>query len=317
MVNVFLVLEFVTKQNEILPDVARELRRLGRYRCRLTRDWRANLKHRLWALGLPTFVISMGPVHLRPERRFAPPWATLWEETDIDKIEELEIMTRAGLPVPRWAALDKDSAPDLSGFGPFVVVKPATGARGAFVRVLKTGRVRWKPREVGFNPLTGNREVSEKLIVQEYVHTGPWPISYRVGTVFGEPVYMYRLVADRARDPFREAPARSEDFSGRTIVAGSKGSTVDEDVPKDVLDLARSVHEAFPAVPSLGIDIVRHHGTGELHVIEVNGNGNAFAVTGNQYQKLLEESGIDLRRQFGAAAAVARGIHERIAREPR
>jgi len=53
-------------------------------------------------------------------------------------------MTRlqeAGIPVPRWQVLEPDRKPNLTGWGPYVVIKPIGGARGAGVKIKRSGRV--------------------------------------------------------------------------------------------------------------------------------------------------------------------------------
>ncbi len=305
--NLLIVNHSVENQHLLLPDVVNELRKLDRtIRCRLVNDGRPRLKHRLWALGMSTVVVSMRPaVHWKPQR-FAPHWATVWEQGPLDKVQEMELLERAGIKVPKWTVLRKGAKPDLSGFGDFVVVKPVLGQRGALVRVMRSGRVRWKPLEVN------GRGISESLIVQEYVHTGPWPTSYRVGTVFGEPIYALQFVADRNRKPFDREPVSSQEFAGRNIVAASRGSKVTEIEAGDVIQFAREVHRALPTIPLLGIDMVRHHSTGEIYVLEPHCSGGTFHLTSHRYGRLLNESGLDLRTQFGGAAAVARGIYKRL-----
>ena len=307
IVNLLLVHHTVEHQNLILPEVMAELRKLdGSIRCRLVSDGRPRLKHRLWTLGMPTVVVSMRPVSSRKPHRFAPRWAVVWEQTALDKIQELTALERAGIRVPKWAVLRKDTEPDLSCFGDVVVVKPVSAHKGALVRVMRRSRVRWRPLQVE------RRGISESLIVQQYVHTGPWPVSYKVGTVFGEPIYAMRLVADRKRKPFEGEPANSREFVGRTVVAPSRGSTASGAVPGDVIEFAKQVQKAFPTVPVLGTDIVRHHSTGELYALEVHSPGWTFHLTSILYDRLLRERNLDLRAQFGGAAAVARGIYRRL-----
>ena len=40
--------------------------------------------------------------------------------------------------------------------------------------------------------------------------------------------------------------------------------------------LGIKIAEAFPGLPLLGIDIVKHSETGELFALEVNGGGNTW-----------------------------------------
>jgi hypothetical protein len=72
------------------------------------------------------------------------------------------------------------------------------------------------------------------------------------------------------------------------------------------------VHQAFPTIPLLGVDILRDCDTGQLYVIEVNARGWTFHLSSDNYHRILSETGLDLRLQFGGAAAIARGIARRL-----
>ena len=301
--NLLLVTVDASHIRRIVPQVMEEMQELGGYRCRLVHDYAPNLKHRLWTLGLPTTVVSFCLL-----RWFNPPWARVWSQVDLDKIQEYRVLEHAGLPVPKWEPLTEGAEPDLSSFGEHVVVKPASGIRGALVRVMRRNKVRWERQEIRcFNV------VSEAMVVQEYVHTGPRPVSFRVATVFGEPIYALRITASRNRPPITfNGTNGSRAFDGKTIVASSKGCTMDEEVPQEVVELARRAHTAFPTVPVLGSDIVRDCRTGQLYVLEVNAVGSAFHLDSIRARQFKEQFGIDLSLQFGGVNAVARGIHRRL-----
>lgn len=306
--NLLLVTHEYANQHEILPEVLKQFREINRqngkaYRAGLVHDWHPNWKHKLWSLGQPTVVVSMEQV-----MKFKPEWATVWNQVPCDKAWEYEMLGRADLPLPKWVAIREGETPDLSGFSDFVVTKPARSGGGALVRIMRRNRVRWQPSEI-----RKFKWSSDALIVQEYIHTGPWPTSYRVGSVFGEPVYAWRVMAERSRRPFdSEAKRDSHFFDGRTIVSSSKGCTFDENVPHDVLELAKRVHTAFPTVPILGIDIVREFQTGTLYTIEVNAMGDVFHLTSDTGRKIAREFNLDLMGQFGGASAIARGIYRRL-----
>ena len=300
--NVLLVTREDENQWEIFPQVAEELRRIG-VRCRLVHEVTPQLKHWAWTLGLPTTIVSFLPL-----RRFIPSWGTVWQQEWLGKIEECRRLETAGVPVPKWRPVYPEQEPDLSGFSDFVVVKPNRGAYGAYVRVMRRGKVRFRPLSVR------GKEPSEALIAQEYIHTDPWPISYRVGTVFGEPIYAWRVQASRDREPFDNSKQGSEFFEGRSIIASSKeSSTFDLEVPEDVLALARRSHRAFPTIPLLGADIIREASTGKLYVLEVNANGWTFNLTSETGRSIQQESGFDLFTQFGGGKTIARGLHRRLA----
>ena len=299
--NVLLVTREDENQWEVFPQVAQELCRIG-VRCRLVHEVKPQLKHRLWTVGLPTTIISFLPL-----RRFIPSWGTIWQQEWLGKIKECELLDQAGIPVPKWRAVYPDAEPDLAGFRDFVVVKPNRGAYGAHVRVMRRGKVLWQPLSVREKP------PSEALIAQEYIHTGPWPTSYRVATVFGEPVYAWRVVADRSRNPFDTSQHGSAFFDGRSIVASGQGCTFDTEVPEDVIELARRSHAAFQTIPLLGIDIVREHATGKLFVLEANAIGWTLHLTSATGKRIQQEFNLDLSVQFGGAKAIARGLYGRLA----
>ena len=301
--NILLVLHDDENQHLILPEVVKEFSKLG-IRSRTVWDIEPKLKHRLWTLGRPTKVVSLVLL-----RRFMPDWAEIWQQIKYDKIQESSMFEQAGIPTPKFKPLYMDAEPDLSEFGEYVVVKPARGGCGAFVRVMRRNKVYWRP--VAVNRVKSG--INNALIVQEYIHTGPWPVSYRVGTIFGEPIYALHIKADRMREPFNDNVGLSPKFfEGKTVVASSKGCTMDGDVPEDVMEFARRIHWIFPTIPLLGIDIVREHHTGKLYALEVNSGGWTFHLANEKKERIQNEFGLDLLKQFGGAKAIARGIYNRL-----
>ena len=189
-----------------------------------------------------------------------------------------------------------------------MVVKPALGGRGAFVMVMRRNKVSYRPLRTE----AMNNALSPALIAQEYIHTGAWPTSYRVGSVFGEPIYAFRSIASSAREPFVGFSFDANFFSRKSIVATAKGCMRDGEVLDDVIKLASQAHQAFPNVPLLGIDIVRDFRTHKLYVLEVNACGRTYQLAEEFVKQNLDNFGLDLRKQFGGIKAVARGIYNRL-----
>ena len=151
--------------------------------------------------------------------------------------------------------------------------------------------------------------------MQEYIHTGPWPVSYRNATVFGEPMYGWRIVADRSRAPFEDQDRDSNFFAGRTIVSSGRGCTFDWEIPEDIFKFARQVHNlAFPHVPILAIDIIQDHETQKLYALEANTAGLNILITPTNGARIKRDFGLDLFHQFGGISAIARGIFGRISK---
>jgi len=222
-----------------------------------------------WEAGLPlrpTLVVSPGLLRHRP----AMP-AHVCCGYPLAKSEEYRILERAGVPVPQWVTLEDGKEPDLSRLGRYVVRKPDYGAKGAEIRIVRRSRVRWKP------VVTSAAGPSPRLLVQEFVYTGLWPVSYRVNTLFGRVLYSLIITGNQAR-PALKGP---EDFDARgdggqavSIIANARDSTAALCMDAEIIALGERAAAAFPDLPLLGVDILRNVLTGQLLVSEVNSLGH-------------------------------------------
>jgi hypothetical protein len=267
---------------------------------------RRNRLRRILLARRPTLLFAIGPL-----RHFAPLRGCVRASHWIPKSEECAALERAGVAVPRWALLTPDEVPDLSEFGPYVVVKPNAGGRGADVKVYRRGRVRWKPRvaEIGRN--AGD----EDRIVQEFIYTGPWPTSYRVVTLFGTPLVAYRIDADRDRPGLPSRYGFGDVTGGApTIVSNSRGCRIVLDSDPDVIQLAESAHAALPDHPLLGVDILRDADTGALYVLELNTIGWTWHFSTPDARRVARETGGDPYAQMNGLERAAR-VLARKARE--
>lgn len=256
------------------------------------------------APDLPTLTVSPAPVrHLRPRR------GPLFQGQLVAKSEEYLALEAVGVPVPRWVRLLPGKRPPLAGFGPYVVTKPDFGARGADVRVERREAAKWT---------TPRTELALRLggpwnprLAQELVHTGRWPISFRVATLFGRVLFAFKIEACHAREPLDDRTR----VSGQSVVSSGHGcvfSLVDD---AELLDLAQRAHVALPNVPLLGVDILRDAQTGELFVVELNSLGATWHFSSPSGRKLQSQFGFDLDAQFHgrrrAAAVLAQVCAER------
>lgn len=223
-------------------------------------------------------------------------------------------MQKADVPLPRWGLLTPDSAPDLDGFGPYVVVKPDWSGKGADVKIMRRGRVRWRPPTTDYTRRlqgeTGN------WIYQEFIYTGPQPVSYRVTTLFSEPMWAWKVEADSARRPLghRYDFRQGETGGGMSIVSSGKGcvfSLVDE---PELADLARRAHSAFPDIPVLGVDMLRDSETGQLYVIEVNAGGYTWHVSSITGRKIQQDFAFDIEARCNVRQKAARILAEQARR---
>ena len=194
----------------------------------------------------------------------------------MSKSQEYAAMEKAGICVPKWVLLSEGSAPDLAGFGQYVVQKPDYGGKGAEVRVVRTGRIRWKPittRVVG---------TSYTAIIQELIYTGPQPVSYRVNTLFGKVLYSSRF--EGSSRLLREGSFEEEHLAKEwgSIVASARGSRVCLNFDEEIIRLGEAAAGAFPEIPLLGFDIIREVPSGKLYVLEANAIGYTWYFHSSQ-----------------------------------
>jgi len=263
--------------------------------CRIIEDRR--LRAQRWAFATrPTMVFSPVPVD-----RFRPVRGRVYAGRSLPKSEEYKALEAAGVAVPRWALLGPDHTPDLSGFSEYVVCKPDRGKRGANVRIKRRGRVRYKPRADAPN------DEYDRTLVQEFVYTGRWPVSYRVTSLFGEVLHSWRIEADHSRRPL-EAPqafAGGPDGGGMSIVSSGKGSVFSLCYDEEIIAFGTAAHRAFPDIPVLGVDVVRDAHSGRLFVLEVNAIGFVWHLDSDTGRGVQRDHGLDFRRQFGAIERAA------------
>ncbi|HUH94709.1 MAG TPA: non-ribosomal peptide synthetase [Casimicrobiaceae bacterium] len=249
-----------------------------------------------WDVGLPlqpSLVVSPGLLRHRP----AMP-AHVCCGYPLAKSEEYRILERAGVPVPHWVTLEEGKEPDLSRFGRYVVRKPDYGAKGAEIRIVRRNRVRWR------SVVTSAAGPSPRLLVQEFVYTGLWPVSYRVNTLFGRVLYSLTITGNQSR-PALKGP---EDFDARgdggqavSIVANARDSTAAVCMDAEIIALGEHAAGAFPDVPLLGVDILRNVLTGQLLVTEVNSLGHNW----NFGPAFFRAFRVDIERQFNGLRKAA------------
>jgi hypothetical protein len=226
----------------------------------------------------------------RPFRRFAPVRGRAFTGVGLTKSEEYRRLVAAGFRTPRTAILTEHEKPDLSDFGPYVVVKPDVGARGATVKIVRKSRVRWKPPAFESHVYEG----SPNLLVQEFIYTGRWPTSYRVQTLFGEALACVRVQSDHDRPPLLDRYAFKESGGGLSIVSSSMGCGLSLCDDEELIDVAERVHALFPECAQLGIDLIREVPSGDVYVLEVNARGGTWMLS---TPRLNEACGADVAQQ--------------------
>ncbi|MDQ3439249.1 MAG: ATP-grasp domain-containing protein [Planctomycetota bacterium] len=254
--------------------------------------------YRAWrwlAAARPTMVFSPVPLN-----RFSPLRGRVVTGQNLGKSQEYAALEAAGVPVPRYRLLtEADPRPDVTPLGQYVVVKPDRGGRGAHVRTMRATKARWEPTE---SRISGK---SDALLAQEFIYTGPWPVSYRVTTLFGQVLWALKVEASRTRAPM-SAPEAFGTQGGLTVVSNSKGCVMSPLFDEEVIAFGEAAHRAFPDIPLLGIDVVRRATDGKLFVIEVNASGWVWHFSSPLGVRAQKEFGFRFEDQFDGIRKAAR-----------
>jgi hypothetical protein len=259
----------------------------------------------LATLMLPKSALSIEMTKVRP----VAPRGKRLRHTHVPKAEQLRRLAAAGFAVPRWTLIEPGTKLDPAEWGRYVVVKPATAGRGAYVRIFLTVRATY--REPSSFPADHPGRKSP-MMAQEFIYTGQLPVSYRVLTYLGRPVLSLRYDGKEqnrleSRFGFREA-------GGQNIVAPAMGCTISLHRDEEMLETATRVHELWPDHPALGIDFIRDAETGRLYVLEINPSGGSWLLSSSQGRSIAREFGLDFHAQFGAVEAIAEATIDRVRR---
>ena len=249
----------------------------------------------------PAFSVSM-----LPPRYFRPKRGPLYHGLPIPKLVQMKKFVEAGIPVPAAKRYQLGTGLDPSFWGDHVILKtavPLATSLGDAVFLVPVRRVR-ELAPVLFPP--GHRGRAA-LLVQRFVDTGDYPESYRVLTLFGEPLHSVTYRSKASRPPL--------DATGGE--ACSVASNIEPDFTcelttgEDVLAFARRAAAAMPRVPLQGLDIIRDRHSGKLYVLEANPGGNTWHFS----SKLAEEGRKEVSREARIAQLDAWGVAARVLAE--
>jgi hypothetical protein len=247
----------------------------------------------------PTLIFSPMPLRIDPNIRGA--WLIC---SNRKKSEEIEMLKRAGFPVPDTKMITQGLVLDEAVWGPFTVVKPDIGYRGRGVMLVRTRHVRWS--DTSLLPTDDPRH-GRDLLAQRYIHTGDYVRCYRVMTVLGRPIYaLVSLAAEKlpSMDP------KAEDEIELEVAANGveRKLTLTDDA--EVIALATAVSGRLTQVPVMGIDIVREHETGRLSVLELNSSGRTWHLSSDHGLGHQRDYGLDCYGQFNALSTITDALIE-------
>lgn len=309
MRNLILITQPGRQDPKDFEEIAERVRKLDRYikvfviTPENTSD---DIKREDWRN--PTLTVTLGNMgNFRPQR------GRFFYNRQISKERQVELFTSDGIRTPRTIAYSAGMVLDEGEWGSVVVVKTSNlnqTSQGQSASLVQLKHLN------DFSSLAGplkERIKSNGVLVQEFVPTGDYPTSYRAGVFLGRVIHMMKKrsnvpIPDLANarieelniDSNHESPGENN-FAARELV-----------VDDEIMALSTRIAGIFPGLPLLGIDIVRHSGTGELFTLEINGGGNTWQFSSSHAAPgRLVISKEERVRQFDAWNTCARALVEK------
>jgi hypothetical protein len=224
----------------------------------------------------PTLVISFGETGA-----FQPPRGLLLQNRTVHKYQQYVQFSLAGVATPHTANFSPQVEYSEEEFGEFTILKPidlGKMGKGGLVRLQRTRRLAAFDRSQypEDHPLRTSR-----LLLQSFIDTGVYAVSWRVLTLLGEPLYCFRSASGVERPPLDSSDELIEKAVVEPKHPEGKAKVGYENlrafvIDQEIMDFARKASRAFPRVPLQGCDIVREAGTGKLYILEVNPGGNTW-----------------------------------------
>lgn len=263
------------------------------------------LRHRLarphlWMRPALTIVMrGRGPTGFWPGKILRP--------KALMKSGEYKRLVEAGFPVPKWTLLTPGAVLDPEDWGAYVVEKPNYGALGAYVRIKRTDRVKFRSSDQLEEKHRGRRG---GMLVQEYIYTGEWPQSFRVTTLLGEVILCYHQTTIGRGKPLSGRWNHGKD-GGPSIVSNTKEMKVTLAWDSEIISLCERAHRsAFPDIPLLGFDVIRDADSGKLYILECHAHGPTWPFSSETSLSIQQRSGVDFASQFDGLKTCANILAE-------
>jgi hypothetical protein len=208
--------------------------------------------------------------------RFIPPRGPIFCNRPIPKIEQVERLRQAGVPVPHTSTYDFGMHLPAADWGDLVILKPQPlqlTSNGQGLYLFRTARLDRRTRD---DFPDGHLALKTPMLVQRFIDTGSRFRVYRCLTLFGET--MYQALAESPRE---HPDLASDDAVLEALLPEPPRHETVVHLNKDagISDFARRMAEAFPTIPILGCDILKEAGTGQLYALEVNAGGNVWHIS--------------------------------------
>mgnify|MGYP001105873126 FL=1 len=257
---------------------------------------------------LPTMILQFHDLVPAPWPDFKGPRV---ESRRVHKATQMRMMQAAGIPVPRWARLERGTQVDPAEFGEFLIIKPTEreASLGHGVTLIRTADFE-RYRNEHAPTYEGYRR--SPPLVQEFIYTGERPLHYRVMSFMGRIVLCFSC--ENPRMTPLAAPVTSLSVTEKVISNITDNKRLLQKDP-ELLDLGARAAAVFTDNSVVGVDIVRSARNGKAYVLEAN-MGNAWVFSNAVTRTLQAYLGRNnMKKQFGAPGIIADAIIERARKE--
>lgn len=240
---------------------------------------------------------------------FKAPRGRVFCGQSIGKDEQLRLLAKGGVRVPRWVYSRPNLRLSEYDWGPYVIVKPIRfgyATKGQGIELVRTAS--YKHASPARMALQG--QTPSNMIVQQFVDSGEFAEDYRVVTLFGSVLYaLRRRSLVKLQRPEGDVVRTTEGVVSNAMAAGERQVSFCYD--KDILAFASSCYRAIQNVPFQAVDIRRDVKTGRLYCFEINPGGHTWNFSSARAQTVPTIEGKRREEQFGAWAVAAETLIEK------
>lgn len=227
----------------------------------------------------------------------------------IRKDEQLRLLAKGGVRVPRWVYSRPNLRLSEYDWGPYVIVKPIRfgyATKGQGIELASTANYKHvSPAILG---LQG--KLPSNMIVQQFIDSGDHSEDYRVVTLFGSVLYALRRKSlQKLQRPDGSITRTTEGVVSNAGAAAQREVAYCYD--KEVLAFASSCYRAIPQVPFQAVDVRRDIKSGRLYCFEINPGGHTWNFSSTRAKLVPTIEGIRREDQFGAWAIAADTLIEK------
>lgn len=242
-------------------------------------------------------------------QHFKAPRGKVFCGQKIGKDEQLRLLAKGGVRVPRWVYSRPNLRLSEYDWGPYVIVKPIRfgyASKGHGIELARTADY----KHVSPAMMTLKGQTASNMIVQQFIDSGEYSEDYRVVTMFGSVLYaLRRRSLVKMQRPEGDVARTTEGVVSNAMAASARDVTLCFE--KDILAFASSCYRAIPQVPFQAVDVRRDIKSGRLFCFEINPGGHTWNFSSARAQTVPTIEGVRREDQFGAWGIAADALIEK------